>query len=373
MSRGPHVAFVIPSMAPGGSERQLLMLMQGLRRDWRVSLICTRREGALFDAARACVNGSAHVLHLPSAWDPRQRRMLQALFQDLQPDLVHSFLFGFDYWAARAARHAGVPVVLSARRELAHWQKRRHLWLLAKANALCDAATANAQAVADFAAQREGQPPGFYRVIYNGVADPLFTPPDRAAARQQWGIPQERPVVGMVANFSPIKDHTLFASAAAAVHRQHPEAFFALFGEGALREETARRLATAVGEDNFAIRHTTDNITTAHAAMDICVLTSRMEGSPNALMEAMAAGRPVVAPRRGGIPEIVAHGETGFLVEARNPDGFAQYILRLLRDADLRHAMGHAAQERMRTRFSAARMIDQHRACYRELLAAKGR
>jgi glycosyltransferase involved in cell wall biosynthesis len=355
-------------MQPGGTERQLLLLMAGLRDEYDITLICTREEGSLFPQARALAQ-EVHVLESSTGWDFRLTGKLTRLFKSCRPDIVQSYLFGFDYWAARAARKAGVPVVITTRRELAEWQEARHLWLVRKANALADAIVANSHAVARYAAEHEDESESRYRVIYNGLDTGAFATPDAAAARQRFGIPPDLPVVGMAANFTEIKDHGLFVVASGLVSKMVPEAHYFLLGNGPTREYIERGMALR-GPERVHIRHTLDEMPLAYAAMDVCVLTSKMEGAPNVLIEAMAAGRPVVAAAVGGIPEIVEDGVTGLLESFRNPALFADKILCLLQDSDLRTRMGSAGRERAQRLFTVERMVAEYKALYLELLTA---
>jgi glycosyltransferase involved in cell wall biosynthesis len=106
--------------------------------------------------------------------------------------------------------------------------------------------------------------------------------------------------------------------------------------------------------------------------LDVFVLPSLWEGLPIALLEAMAAGLPVVATAVGGTPEVVVEGETGFLVPPRDPEALAEAILRLLREPDLRRRMGEAGRKRVAEHFSVEQMVQKTEALYEHLLAEKG-
>jgi glycosyltransferase involved in cell wall biosynthesis len=108
------------------------------------------------------------------------------------------------------------------------------------------------------------------------------------------------------------------------------------------------------------------------AALDIFVLSSDWEGMSNALLEAMAAGLPVVATAAGGTPDVVAEGRTGLLVPPRDPCALAEAIESLVRDPDLRHSMGRAGRERVAECFSVERMVERTQTLYETLLSVKG-
>lgn len=372
MNRLPRVVFVVPSMHPGGTERQLVLLMQGLSEHFELGLVCTRDEGGLIGHARR-VASHVRILDTRSGWDFRLRERLRRVFAVQHPAVVHSFLSGFDYWATAAAREIGVPVVLTARRELAGWQRARHLWLVRRGNRHADLAVANSAAAAAYAAQREGMPREHYRVIYNGLERAAYEQPlSKHDARRRYRLPEHAPIVGMAANFTPVKDHALFVAAAGRIKAALPEAHFFLMGTGPLMEETRRSLVDTVGRDAFTIRHTLDEMPAAYAAMDVAVLTSTSEGAPNVVLEAQAAGRPVVASAVGGVPELLRAGVTGELVTERSGEAFAAPVIRLLCDASERVRMGEAARAHALEHFSAEQMVAQYRALYRELLVARG-
>jgi glycosyltransferase involved in cell wall biosynthesis len=115
-----------------------------------------------------------------------------------------------------------------------------------------------------------------------------------------------------------------------------------------------------------------ENVPEWLAAFDVFALTSDWEGMPNAVLEAMAAGLPVVATAVGGTPEVVVDGETGLLVSPRDPDALAGAISRLLRDPDLRRAMGRAGLARVRHQFSMEETVRRNQDLYARLLKEKG-
>ncbi|MBI1319139.1 MAG: glycosyltransferase [Candidatus Hydrogenedens sp.] len=363
MIRRTRITFVIPTMKAGGTERQLLYLMRGLAGEFDVSLVCTRGEGGFIGEARRLAS-HVRILDYSSGWDFRVVNALRRFIHVQRPEIVQTYLFGFDYWAVRAARQAEVPVVFTARRELAAWQRARHLWLVRRANRLADGAIANSAAAAEFAAAREQWPTDFYQVIPNGIdVDTYRAPADRDTARKRFGLPLERPVVGIAANFTPVKDHALFVETAVALKQRVPEAHFFLLGMGPLRDEIRQALARRVGPESFTIRHSLDEMPEAYAAMDVSVLCSQREGSPNAVLESMAAGVPVVAASVGGVPELFAGAFKPYLVSERTGGAFAAPIAALLTDEALRRRTASEAN-RLADAYSIDAMVAAHRNLY---------
>ena len=172
----------------------------------------------------------------------------------------------------------------------------------------------------------------------------------------------------MVANFSPVKDHDLFLAIAEEVMRRRPGAHFLLVGSGPRRKEIAARIRTRDWDDRYTLTTTIEEIPDLYKLMNVSVLCSQVEGFPNAIIEAMAAGRSVVAASVGGIPELVADGVTGKLVASRNPADFADALDWVLDHPDESAAMGARAAEFVRAKLSVASMVAAHRTLYAELL-----
>lgn len=363
-----RVCYVIPSLQTGGTERQLLALMKGLIPDHELTVVCTRETGALVGDARR-LGVYVHELNGGGGWDFTMRRRIRRVFRSHRPDVVHSFMFGFDLAANRAARETGVPVVISSRRQLATWKKPRHIRIQRKANQLVDCIVANSKAVAEFAAAQEGGGHDFYRVIPNGIdADAFVSPADLNQIRLRFKIPFHTHVVGIVANFSPVKDHALFLDTAEELMRRRADVHFLLVGSGPLRDEVMARIRKQAWDDRFTRVAAFEEIPDLYKVMSVSVLCSRVEGFPNAVIESMAAGRPVVAAAVGGIPEIVEDGVTGRLVQNRTPVDFADAIEQVLDHPEESAAMAARASDYVRNTLTLDRMVTAYRNLYREML-----
>ena len=186
--------------------------------------------------------------------------------------------------------------------------------------------------------------------------------------RAELGIPETAPVIGSIANFKAAKDHGTLLRAAARVRQALPEARFLLVGQGPL-EDQVRRLATQLGLEKTVIfgGFRTD-VPRLVAAFDVFALSSTHEGLPIALIEAMTLGRPVVATRVGGIPEVVTDGAQGVLVPPRDPEALADGLLRVLGDPQLRAGMAAAARARA-AEFDIRNAVRRMEQVYAELLA----
>jgi glycosyltransferase involved in cell wall biosynthesis len=189
--------------------------------------------------------------------------------------------------------------------------------------------------------------------------------------RERGGIPARDIVFGYVGRFVPIKNLNTLVLAFASVLRQLPNAWLMLVGDGPLRAdiEVATQRAGVAARVRFP--GWTDDLPGVYGAIDVCVLSSLNEGTPVAAIEAMAAGRPVIATRVGGVPDIIDTGRTGILVPADDINALADAMLALARDAEARARMGQAASKEVISRFSHLRLVDDIDRLYADRLAAK--
>jgi glycosyltransferase involved in cell wall biosynthesis len=220
------------------------------------------------------------------------------------------------------------------------------------------------RAIADVL-ERDGLLPGSLRVVYEGVAE---RPPQAGGreALRELGIEKDALVVGNVAALTDHKDHRTLLAAARVVARV-PSARFVIVGDGELREPL-RALARDLGlEDRCVFAGFRTDLDRLIPAFDVFCLSSQMEGLGTSLLDAMAFGRAVVATRAGGIPEVVADGVTGRLVDPRDAQGLAAALTDVLEDGARRRAYGEAGRERFLERFTADRMVEHTLAVYREV------
>ena len=206
-----------------------------------------------------------------------------------------------------------------------------------------------------------GVPRDRLRLIRNAVDGERFAPPLGERA------PGAAAVVGFVGRLSPEKHPRLFVRMAARVHEQRPDVRFVLVGDGPLRaslEHEAAELGVADAMDFLGERRDVDAVL---RSLDVLVLTSWHEGTPLAVLEAMATGVPVAATDVGGVPELVRHRETGLLFPAGDEGGGAAAVLALLEDGAWRRRLGAAARSLVLTRFGWAEHVRAVTALWQDL------
>lgn len=355
----------------GGQERQALLHLAALdRARWEPVVRCLRLEGELLpDLARLGL--APRALGVESLARPAAAFAVARLAAELRRErvaLLHAQDFYADVLGVAAARLAGVPAVVTRVDLLHHLDAPRRL-MLRVASRLADRVVVNALAVRA-RCLADGVAPERVALVRNGLDLAAF---DRAAAAPPAAPGPEGPRVVNVANMHhPVKGQEDLLAAFREVARAAPRARLLLVGDGARRpalEALARRLGLA-GRVDFAGQRRDVPALLARAA--VVVSASHAEGLSNAVLEGMAARRPVVATAVGGTPEVVRDGETGCLVPPRAPAALAARVVGLLRDPGLSRRLGEAGRAAVERACSVERMERAFDALYQEVLAARG-
>jgi glycosyltransferase involved in cell wall biosynthesis len=195
-------------------------------------------------------------------------------------------------------------------------------------------------------------------VIHNGIELPISAPKEVGGSELR---------IGSAGRLFAVKDYPLMVEIANGVVRKNPDIRFELVGEGPERDRIEQRVQQHRLETVFSMPGHSDDISSFYSKIDVYLNSSEHEGIPMSILEAMAYGLPVVAPKVGGIAEIIEDGVDGFLVSGREPEAFVGPILQL-QDADLRLRIGRAARNKIEQSFSSEQMADQYSTLYRHVL-----
>ena len=378
-ARKPNVLIMVDSFDMGGAESQTVLLARLLLADGRygVHLACLRREGALLPEVESLGIGEVPEFRLTSFYDLNMAKKLRAFRSYLkknQIDVVHPQSFYTNVFAITGAKLAGVPARIAFRGDTGGWRSEAQEFVERWSYRMAHLIHANSDAVKKFLVQ-QGVPERKIMTVYNGLELSRVTPSTtRAQALLLFGLPDNRPLITIVANMRhEIKNHRMFIRMAQRVHEAFPTAGFVLAGEGELTDEVkAHAASSGLANDTFFIGRC-DNIAELLSVSDICVLTSRAEGFSNSILEYMAASVPVVATDVGGAREAIAHGESGYLVESDDDVRMAEFVLNLLRDPDRSRQMGKRGREIVVERFSDRAQLRNTTAMYERLLARSTR
>ena len=329
----------------------MVELMRRLdRRAFEVHIGCVHRGGPLEAQA---LDGAASIAEFPLNGFARPSAVQQMLAfarwcRKIDAHLVHTCELYANVLGLPAAALAGVGVRIGNRRELRTPDKRRaHLTAQRMAYRAAHLVVANSAAAAT-QLRLEGVPAARIRVIANGVDCDRFAVPAR-----------DRPIrrVVTVANLREEKGHDTLIAAAGLLARRHPGVEFEIVGDGPCRASLVRQANLRGLRKHVHFPGECHDIPARLAAADLFVLPSRTEAFPNALLEAMASGLPVVASRVGGIPELIDSGVDGVLVNADAPEEFAEAIGDLIDRPSLAAALGRAARVKVEQRFGFESMI----------------
>jgi glycosyltransferase involved in cell wall biosynthesis len=208
-----------------------------------------------------------------------------------------------------------------------------------------------------------GVPRGTFKIVRNGFDFSGLEPDEKKEGarklRARLGIPAEIPLVGSVLRFSEEKCPLRWIDVAARISERRPDVRFLMVGDGPLREEARQRAAARGLGDRIVMPGNEKDTAVAIAAMNVFLLTSRLEGFPNVLVEAQALGVPVVTTDGGGAAETLMQGRTGYAIFPQSAKLLADAILRILSDTPWREAARQAAQRFVRERFSMSQMVDR--------------
>jgi glycosyltransferase involved in cell wall biosynthesis len=374
------ICFIIGTLERGGAEGQLVQLAVRLdRRRFEPRVCCLAGDGphrAALEASGVPVavldGGSSSRARSPWALAKRLVRLILVL-RAWRPDLVHGFLYSAYVLGAIAARATGVPIVVASRRSLGFFKESRPLWLWIerRANRATDCLIANSEAVRQDVLRQEGVPPSKVIVIYNGVEPSDPTRDELEALRAELDLGARHPIVIVVANLIAYKGHDVLFGALPDLAAEFPQLAVLLVGDGVERrafEARARSNGLSHVVRFLGSRH---DVTSLLALADVVMHPSTQEGFSNAVLEAMAAGKPVVAAAVGGNVEAIVEGETGFLVRVRDADALAKATARLLRQPTEAGIMGAKARARVQHLFTFSRMVAAHEQTYERLLAKR--
>jgi glycosyltransferase involved in cell wall biosynthesis len=374
-SHGRRVLILADDLGGGTGNHVLSMIRYWDPALWRVEAACAEAI-----SSRVATDIRTHVLPRPA---PLNRyplaqigRLLQlrTLVLEYRPAIVHAYFF-WSILYGRLLKRLGAVRSLVENREDHGFNWGRHEYLLLRmTRSLPDRVICVSGSVRDLVLKKEGLRPDRVLVIENGVEMPETVDGCDRDLRRALGFRDEDLVVGMVANMNrPIKGVSYFLDAVPDILRAVPSARFLIVGrgqgEGALRQK-ARDMGI---EAQVVFAGFRSDIGRLYRLMDASVLTSLSEGLSMTLLESMARALPVVVTRVGGNPEVVVEGETGFLVPPKDPAAFAERVVLLLQDPDLRRRMGRAGRARVEDRFRLRETSDRYLRVYESLIEDESR
>lgn len=357
-----------------GTENQLIKMINGLdKATFAVNLVCLRdhpwlrENGAMLDCTKQVID----VRYFAKASTYRNLFELWRYFRATKPDVVHTFFPLSNIVGVVAARLAGVRGVISSRRDYGEWMSPRYLFLTKVANRFARRIVANSENVRSLTVGREGVSARKVEVVLNGIEHESFQLSPDHALKRRLGIPESNRIVGIVANFRPMKHHETFVQAAAQVLKVRQDVDFLLVGGTAStlsRKEALESLARSLGVGaKLHFVGVQSDVRPYLSVMDIGVNCSEREGLSNAVMEYMAAGIPAIVSRSGGNTDLITEAVSGLTFELGDAPALARHMLYLLDDEPLRRTLAANARAKVMRDMSPNGMLRRYEALYREV------
>lgn len=357
----------------GGAEKQIYELAKGLDKSrYNVTIASLDTWGQaprqLIESA-GCRLEVFRVVRIYGLTGFIQGIKFHRFLRENRVQVLQTYHFSSDIWGTVLGKLAGVPVIISNRRDMGFWRSGIHVRAYLWVNRWVTKTVGNALSIRELIKAQEGIPDGKLDVIYNGV-----DVPSQQSAVFLSEVPVKTPsdiLVMHVANLKPVKGHTFLLKAFQGIYAKHPHVKLVLIGEDQLNGALQAQAKELGIKDRVIFLGKREDACALLSLADICVLPSLSEGMSNSILEYMSAGKPVIATNVGGNPELVKHGVNGLLVEKENADAIKDALLTLIKDKDRCRAMGNAGLERVRSEFSMAAMVGQYDRLFNDLLSAK--
>jgi glycosyltransferase involved in cell wall biosynthesis len=347
-----------------GGQNQVLVTVMGMRAMGHRAMLVAHPGGELRQRAKEGLDliplAPKTEMDLSAAW------RLSRIVKRLRPDIIHAHdphgvaMAGL---ALSMSTQLAKPPLIASRRVDFHLRGgRMSRWKYRQVDFfICASEAIRRMLVAD------GVPETRTCTVHEGIDIERVDAAPPAKLHEELWLPHQAPLVGNVAALAPHKGQRHLVEAAALVVRHVPDARFIIAGEGELRESLTRQIKEHRLDKHVMLMGFRPDVLSLHKAFDIFVLSSITEGLGTSLLDAMAAGKPIVATGAGGIPEVVANGVTGWLVAPRDHAAMADAIVKLLNDAAMRQRMGAAGRARACELFSADRMLKETLKVYRRV------
>lgn len=318
--------------------------------------------------------------HIPAPGPVKQGiRFLAGALSEIRPDIVHSYLDLPNCMAGCAAIMADVPVHLASFRNVDPetgkfgWEDLTlplYRYILDQGRPYFEA---NSRTGAEHYARWLGVPPDEITYTPNGIDPAVYMMPPgqpRGEIREALGLPASAPTLVTLARYSPEKAPQAMLDIFARVRANHPDAHYIIAGNGMTHAGEMGTMVRARGlEKAVHLLGVRNDVAALLSCADVFLLPSKIEGFPNAIMEAMAAGTSVVASNVGGVPDLIRHNQDGLLHAAQDLEGMVQSVEALLADAELRTRFGESARQRIVQDFSLQKLADRALGRYEGLLA----
>lgn len=395
----PRILRILNRLAVGGPVLNALYLSRYLSPEYETLLVVGERESHEKSAEYLANELGIHFITIPEmgrsinpATDYNAYRKLKKLIKSYQPDIVHTHAAKPGALGRMAAASEKVPAIVHT----FHGHVFHSYFNSAKSKFFINTERflgKRSHAIIAISEQQRKElvndfriaPPEKFRVVPLGFdLDKFRTAQEekRARFRTEFNVKDDEIAIGIIGRLVPVKNHYLFMKAIRHVFDQTAKKVKAfIIGDGETRqdlENVAREVNISFTTEKsrehihpLVFTSWRSDVDTINAGLDIVCLTSFNEGTPVSLIEAQAAGKPIVSTRVGGISDILVEGETGLLADVQDAEAFSNHLLRLVEDDELRFRLGSNSHQHVMERFSYQRLVNDMSQLYSELLDKK--
>lgn len=366
-----RILFVSTSTTVGGAEKTLYCLATRLDPGrFPVAGVVSLKPAGSYAQKLAAQGAKTFSLEIDRRPKLKDLRTLGDIIRRERPDIVHALMYQAIQACRFVKKRAGMPFKLISSPRVSY--RTRSAWTL-----LIDSWLKNAddllitesKASRNFLIHKLGYDAAKVKTIYNGIdsAELSPTPLDRQKKRQELGLGIADLLIGTLGRLDVQKGHAVLLDALARL--KNARAHCIIIGTGPLRDKLADQIRDLKLESSVRLMGECDDTLSWLSACDIFVLPSLWEGLPNALLEAMALGLPVIASSVDGVPEVVTHNHNGLLVPKADPAALARALADLIGNPAARQRLGESAQAHIRDNFSLDNMLRAYSAAYEALTA----
>lgn len=361
------ILYLSTSSGPGGAERVISNLASSLDPEKYRAILCLFRPGWIQERTESR-GVRTHVIPTHGMTDWRWALQFRRLLRQEQVDLIHAHEFDANVQGTFVAAMSGIPLVATVHGKNYFWERlRRRLayrWVSRHATMV-----AVSQNLKQFIVEQVGISSDRIKVVYNGVdVVPHCERADVDQCRKELCVPENDQIVGVVGNLYPVKGHQYLIEGIPAVLKACPNTSFIFAGRGQLEPELKEQVHRLGLDRRVHFLGLRQDIPRILAMLNVFVLPSLSEGLSMAILEAMIAGKPVVATRVGGNPELVLDGETGLLVQPRDSQALASSLVTLLTNRQQATQCAEKGKNRAEGQFSLGTMVRSYQMLYEECL-----
>lgn len=317
-----------------GGERQACNLVKKLPRDEFVSIIAAPKHTPFFEHLTA-LGFTVCPFDMMGEWDVLSAWRLGRIVSHNAVSIIHAHSSHALGIAALTKYFVNVKLLASRRVDFHINKNIFSRWKYAQADTIAAISDGIKKVLLS-----DGIAADRISVVKSGIELDKRPDKNKESIKNKLRIPHENKVVGIIAALAPHKDHHTFVESAAIVKRKFKHTTFLIIGDGELKSRISRHIHSCGLNNNVIMTGFVSDVLNIIQILDVCVVSSYLEGMGTSTLDAMNLGVPVVATRVGGIPEIVADGCSGYLVPPRNPGALAEKIIAVLKDSKLAGRMG---------------------------------